>query len=186
MKTKTTNNVCTGGVLREILLHTGGEGWSAYNHLFREHAALDKFRKMDWTSLDPGLHQATFMRQAGHNGKVWMHCRKTDHQDHECALAPILDRAFDSGSSPPSPVKWGCGMRAKAMQRPETLENICISWNRGHCSFMSNCKVQHVCHASGQSIGQRNAQAPQRTLYTSYLTIHPPRAKLLSSARLLS
>ncbi len=45
-------------ILRETL-RTGGEGWAAYDRLFREHAALDKSKRMDWTSLDPGLHQAT-------------------------------------------------------------------------------------------------------------------------------
>ncbi len=130
-------------ILRESL-RTGGDGWATYDRLFREHAALDKSRRLDWTTLDPGLHQATFMRQASYGGKICSHCRETDHADHECALVSVKEQGSDRGPSPP-PFKKGRPFRPKTSQRPETLENICISWNRGNCIFSPNCKMQHIC-----------------------------------------
>ncbi len=81
---------------------TGGDSWATYDRLFREHAALDKSRRLDWTTLDLGLHQATFMRQASYGGKICSHCRETDHADHECALASVKDQGSDRRPSPPA------------------------------------------------------------------------------------
>ncbi len=75
---------------------------ATYDRLFREHAALDKSRRLDWTTLDPSLHQATFMQQARYGGNICSHCRETDHADHECALASVKDHGSDRGPSPPS------------------------------------------------------------------------------------
>ena len=59
-------------VIREAL-RTGGDGWGAYDRLFREHMALDKGKTMCWSTLQPGLHQTTFMRQRQQGGDH-MHC----------------------------------------------------------------------------------------------------------------
>ncbi len=84
------------------------------------------------------------MWQASYGGKICSHCRETYHADHECALASVKDQGSDRGPSPP-PLKKGRPFRPKTSQRPETLENICISWNRGNCIFTPNCKMQHIC-----------------------------------------
>ena len=45
-------------IIREAL-RAGGDGFLTYDRLFREHAALDKSQTLNWSTLEPGLHQAT-------------------------------------------------------------------------------------------------------------------------------
>ncbi len=97
-----TPDACSREILTyaRLILRTGGDGWTTYNRLFREYAALDKSKRLDWTTLDPGLHQATFMQQASYGGKMCSHCLETDHADHKCALASVKNQGSDCGPSP--------------------------------------------------------------------------------------
>jgi hypothetical protein len=160
-------------------MRTGGDGWAAYDRLFREHAALDRAGRMDWTSLDSGLHQATFTRQASSGDRICSHCRETDHMDQECALAPVQDKPVDQAHSPPPPAKRGRTARAKPPQRLETLENICISWNRGNCLF-SPCRMQHIC-ASCKKTEHRAKDCPTAAEDSPYKTSIRPGSRTKSS-----
>ncbi len=42
---------------------------------------------------------------------------------------------------------------------PAPSPHNCISWNRGHCIFMPNCKMQHIC-ASCKKAEHRTKECP--------------------------
>ena len=133
-------------VMREAL-RTGGDGWAAYDQLFREHAALDKARRFDWTTLDSGLHQATFIRQAGPSGATCTHCAEADHSTKACALASVQDSPGRRDDSPPPAKRARPSQQRPAVPprpRGEVADKICISWNRGYCIF-PRCKMDHIC-----------------------------------------
>ena len=133
-------------VMREAL-RTGGDGWAAYDRLFREHAALDKARRFDWTTLDSGLHQATFIRQAGPSGATCTHCAEADHSTKACALVSVQDSPGRRDDSPPPAKRARPSQQRPAVPprpRGEAADKICISWNRGYCIF-PRCNVDHIC-----------------------------------------
>ncbi len=140
-------------ILRETL-RTGGEGWAAYDRLFREHASLDKSKWMDWTSLDPGLHQATFMRQSGQGGKVCSFCREMDHLDQECALATAQDQVPDRGYS----------SQERALPPRQVLTTSRDSAFLGTVATAFSCHTVRcntsARHARRQSTGPKNAPPP--------------------------
>ncbi len=153
-------------ILRETL-RTGGDGWAAYDRLLREHAALDGARKLDWTSLDSGLHQATFMRQAGPAGRICSHCRETDHSDAECALAPAKDKAPISGQSPPHQPRGGAPYSPDLSSGPKHWK-ASASRGIGESADLpptAGCSMSAL-PASEQITGQRTAPPRWRTTHT--------------------
>ena len=133
-------------VMREAL-RTGGDGWAAYDWLFREHAALDKARHFDWTTLDSGLHQATFICQAGPSGATCTHCAEADHSTKACALASVQDSPGRRDDSPPPAKRARPSQQRPAVPprpRGEAADKICISRNWGYCIF-PRCKMDHIC-----------------------------------------
>ena len=130
-------------IIREAL-RVGGDGFLTYDRLFREHAAIDKGRTLNWSTLEPGLHQATFIRQAGDNGMTCTLCKESDHPTRDCALASLKDKR-ESSPPPAKRSRYSRFQRPDYRQRQETRDHICISWNRGRCIFAPNCRMSHIC-----------------------------------------
>ena len=94
--------------------------------------------------LEPGLHQATFIRQASDNGMTCTLCKETDHTAPECALASLRDKR-ECSPPPAKRNRYRLPRAAYFRQRQETRDHICISWNRGRCVFTPNCRMNHIC-----------------------------------------
>ena len=139
-----TRNLLTYGrlVVREAQRH-GGPGWQEYDKIFRQHAALDP--SVQWNELNPSLHASTIMTYRSGTSQCCGLCHEPDHGIHNCALVGLQ-------ASPPSLPTTRSTSGSQSQQggpirrtsRPETAERICISWNRGRCSFPS-CSFRHIC-----------------------------------------
>ena len=75
-------------VIQEARKH-GGDGWIAYNKLFRQYAAANP--DLPWATLDGSIHAATFLASRTGIGTHCRLCADSHHLTHECALAPILN-----------------------------------------------------------------------------------------------
>ena len=132
-------------VVREAQRH-GGPGWLEYDKIFRQHAALDSTVK--WNELNPSLHASTVMTYRAGHSQCYSLCHEPDHDTYACALLglqaqpPPLPSSHWPGSRSTSLPQHGGPVRK--ITRPETLERICVSWNRGRCSFAA-CSFRHIC-----------------------------------------
>lgn len=124
-------------IVREAQCH-GGIGWLEYDKWFRQQqAALTT--QHPWNELNASLHAATVMSLRSGDSKLCKLCREPDHADSQCALASL---------QPPQPYAWPTTAGAAAgrrVTRPDTLERICTSWNKGRCAFPGSCRFRHVC-----------------------------------------
>ena len=143
-----TRDLLTYGrlVVREAQRHSG-PGWSEYDKIFRQHAALDPSVK--WNELNPSLHASTVLTYRSGPSQCCGLCYEPDHNATQCAMLalqpqpPSLPQAYRrQPPGQPSPTQQGGPIRRPV--RPETLERICVSWNRGRCSYPS-CNFRHIC-----------------------------------------
>ena len=138
-------------LLREAM-HHGGMGWKEYNRDFRQQVALDPSGA--WSELNASLFVATILSGGTGPGTSCSLCHEADHQAQDCALVffqtppPAAASAPRAGPlaryQPSARVQMGQGTLRRA-PRPETLERICVSWNRGICMFPGTCSFRHVC-----------------------------------------
>lgn len=113
----------------------GGDGWKAYDTIFRQNAAEDP--TADWSRLDSSLHATTFIADRGSSTHFCRLCCDSDHDPKDCALYQ-----FSSGNQfLPS--------RNSYRERNQRFSNstipLCLSWNRGNCAKAPNCRYRHVC-----------------------------------------
>ena len=163
-----TRNLLTYGrlVVREAQRH-GGPGWQEYDKIFRQHAALDP--SVQWNELNPSLHASTIMTYRSSNSQCCGLCHEPDHSAQNCALvglqaaptSPPMPRAVVGGQSRQ-------GGPVRRTPRPETVERICISWNRGRCSFPS-CSFRHIC-ATCKRRGHKAKECEETPADSSYKT----------------
>ena len=170
-----TRNLLTYGrlVVREAQRHSG-PGWLEYDRIFRQHAALSP--STVWHELNPSLHAATVLSYRVGPGAVCSVCHEPDLSSETCAmqvLQPQEKPAMVQQSPPvqaqqsaPRGVSSIAGNATRRPTRPETLERICISWNKGRCTFPS-CRFRHIC-ATCKGRGHRAKecqQTPAESLY---------------------
>jgi hypothetical protein len=138
-----TRNLLTYGqlVIREAQRH-GGPGWLEYDKIFRQHAALDP--SVQWNELNPSLHASTVMTYRSGNSQCCTLCHEPDHGAHICALGALQAAPPSIPTASSSQGSQSQAGPIRRVTRPETLEKICISWNRGRCSFPA-CTFRHVC-----------------------------------------
>ena len=129
-------------VIREAQFH-GGAGWLEYDKWFRQQQAA-LFGKHPWNELNASLHAATLMSLRSGERKLCKLCRAPDHAEAQCALASLQ---FQQWHNPqPAPSHSASPQAAgRRVARPETLERICSSWNKGRCAFPGTCRFRHVC-----------------------------------------
>ena len=165
-----TRNLLTYGrlVIRQAQRHSG-PGWLEYDRIFRQHAALSP--STAWNELNPSLHASTVLSFRVGPGQVCTVCHEPDHSVHTCALQPLQPQPYPSSSAARPPFGPQSGPTASAggpirrAVRPETLERICVSWNRGRCSFPA-CKYCHVCAVCKQR-GHRAKECQLDSTYKS-------------------
>ena len=150
---QTTRNLLYGRlVIREAQRHSG-PGWLEYDRIFRQHAALSP--STVWHEVNPSLHASTVLSYRTGLGQVCKICHEPDHTAEICAMQ-VLQPTPPATSVAPQPVlprpqptsRLGVSPSAAGPMRrpvrPETLERICVSWNKGRCSFPS-CNFRHIC-----------------------------------------
>ena len=124
-------------VIREAQCH-GGAGWLEYDKWFRQQqAALAK--PHPWNELNASLHATTVMSLKSGETRLCKLCREPDHAESQCALASFQAHLQPALALPPLPPA------SKRVTRPETLERIYTSWNKGQCAFPGSCRFRHVC-----------------------------------------
>lgn len=152
-------------IVREAQCH-GGIGWLEYDKWFRQQqAALTT--QHPWNELNASLHAATVMSLRSGDSKLCKLCREPDHADSQCALASL---------QPPQPYAWPTTAGAAAgrrVTRPDTLERICTSWNKGRCAFPGSCRFRHVC-ASCKRKGHRARECEETPAGSPYKTSAQP------------
>ena len=126
-------------LIKESQRH-GGLGWLDYDRAFRQQAATDP--SLRWNTLNPGLQASTIMgsltaTQGQGRSTFCTLCRGVDHVRSQCALGCL--------QPPTSPTLAGMRPGLPTRRRPESLARICISWNRGVCTFPGSCTYRHVC-----------------------------------------
>uniref|UniRef100_A0A1X7U1S3 C3H1-type domain-containing protein n=1 Tax=Amphimedon queenslandica TaxID=400682 RepID=A0A1X7U1S3_AMPQE len=112
-------------ILGEAMRH-GGSGWLEYDRAARQQRAIDPTKP--WNVLDPGLHSALVLsRGSAASVKRCSLCHGADHTASQCALASLEHTPSQPWTTP----------------RRQSL--VCVSWNRGTCSFPGTCSYRHVC-----------------------------------------
>ena len=126
-------------LIRESQRH-GGTGWLEYDKVFRQQAALDN--TLQWNTLHPGIQASTLMGKVSGPTSFCSLCRGTDHTAVQCALV-----YFQNPANLPHATMTEPFQRSRPLPRryPESLVGICVSWNKGRCSFPNVCKFRHVC-----------------------------------------
>jgi hypothetical protein len=117
-------------LIREAQRH-GGVGWMDYDRVFRQQAAID--RSLQWNTLNPGIQSSTITGQAPRPNTFCTLCHEVDHTAASCALAYL------EPSGPPSPPT------TQRSAKRRTSYSICMSWNRGKCTYPGACTFRHVC-----------------------------------------
>ena len=138
-------------IVREAQCH-GGIGWLEYDKWFRQQQATQH----PWNELNASLHAATVMSLRSGDSKLCKLCREPDHADSQCALASL---------QPPQPYAWPTTAGAAAgrrVTRPDTLERICTSWNKGRCAFPGSCRFRHKGHRA-RECEETPAGSPYKT-----------------------
>ena len=146
-----TRDLLTYGrlVVREAQCHSG-PGWLEYDRLFRQHAALSP--STAWNELNPSLHASTILSYRAGPGQTCSICHEPDHSASLCAMQALQSQPTSSVTLPVTPRPLfgnsagsvAAGSPIRRLPHQETLERICVSWNRGRCSFAS-CKFRHIC-----------------------------------------
>ena len=132
-------------ILREAQRHCG-PGWSEYDKIFRQHAALDP--TLRWSEVNSSLHASTVLTYRSGPSQGCGLCHEPDHITAQCAMLALQPYPPSSSSGRPQPLfragSAPMGGPIRRPVRPETLERICVSWNRGRCSYAA-CTFRHVC-----------------------------------------
>ena len=124
-------------LIRESQRH-GGNGWLDYDRVFRQQVAIDP--SLRWNTLHPGIQASTLVTNAPGPGTFCTLCRENDHGIQQCALTYFNQSAQHSWPVPAPP-----RFRTQPPRRPESLQRICVSWNKGSCVYPGTCSFQHIC-----------------------------------------
>lgn len=122
----------------------GGTGWIEYDRAFRQLRAVNT--QMPWESLDPGLYSRLILgRQVG-TSTFCVLCQASDHTASSCALALIQQPTLPSVQEATLPaVSTAPQLPNNRGVRRRPRQFICISWNKGSCSYPGTCVYRHIC-----------------------------------------
>ena len=184
-----TRNLLTYGrlVVREAQRHSG-PGWLEYDRIFRQHAALSA--STVWHEINPSLHASTILSYRAGPSRVCSICHEPDHTADACAMQVLQPAAPASVPQQPAPHHQQAIPRPGSAQssagpmqrpvRPETLERICVSWNRGRCTFPA-CNFRHIC-ATCKKRGHRARDCEETPAESSYKSLPPASASGTASS----
>ena len=165
-------------IIRESQRH-GGNGWLEYDKVFRQQAALDE--SVQWNELNPSLFASTILSAHVGPSVFCSLCQEADHHASNCALAffqaPPSQRPPQQGhvAAVAQPPQYSASVlpTPKRTVRPETLERISVSWNKGCCVFPGSCQFRHVC-ASCRKRGHRArdcSETPEGSVYKARVRV---------------
>ena len=165
-KDKETRDMLTYArlIIREAQCH-GGPGWLEYDKWFRQQQAALAVPH-PWQELNASLHAATVMSLRSGSNKLCKLCREPDHSEAQCALASL------QLSQPTATVPASSLQATKRVTRPETLERICSSWNKGRCVFPGSCRFRHIC-ATCRRKGHRAKECEETPADSPYKATSP-------------
>lgn len=149
-------------VIREAQYHSG-PGWQEYDKWFRQQQAA-RAVPHPWNELNASLHSATVMSLRSGTNPACKLCREPDHSEGQCAMASLQ----------PMPASAPAAATKRPI-RPETLERICSSWNKGRCAFPGSCRFRHVC-ATCRRKGHRAKECEETSADSPYKTASPSSA----------
>ena len=133
----------------------GGNGWCEYDRIFHQLAALNPATW--WNTLDPRLVASTFLgsQSEGTVTRFCQLCWEVDHNWEDCALRGVRETPRHSHTPPlhqeGHQLQASRRSRQNSRIRPETLERICVSWNKGRCVYPGTCTFRHHCATCRQS-----------------------------------
>ena len=152
-------------LIREALRHGGG-GWMEYDRVFRRQLAINP--SLSWNTLEPGLQAATILGQARLQGTFCSLCRECDHDTTQCALAPLQQQVRST------PVTLQTPVGSRPPRRPESLQHICVNWNKGICRRLP-CTYRHICATCQLSHRARDCpDTPADSVYKAFITTPTP------------
>ena len=167
-------------VVREAQRHSG-QGWLDYDKIFRQHAALDP--GVLWQEINSSLHASTILSYRVGPSQVYSICHEPDHMAEQCAMQVLQPQRWSPPSQqlmPPRLHQSRLGPPTagpvRTRVRPETLERICVSWNKGRCTFPA-CNLRHIC-ATCKRRGHRAKECEETSAESPYKSrpAFPPRA----------
>ena len=141
-------------MVREAQRH-GGSGWLDYDWGFRQQAALEP--SLRWNTLYPRIQAATLVGRTAGSTLLCSICREPDHTAGQCGLSYFQPPTGTSNA--PGPSVWPPGPRAPLRCQPESMTNICVSWNKGYCTFPGTCRFRHACTTCQQPHMARDCAA---------------------------
>ena len=170
-----TRDLLTYGrlVIREAQRHSGSPGWLEYDKIFRQHAALSC--STVWNELNPSLHASTVLSYRAGPGKVCSLCHEPDHTAATCALLALHLHANSQSQAQPAhlqvPTTGSPAPGPLRRPRQETIDRICVSWNKGRCTFPA-CKLRHICAACREK-GHRAKECHLDSVYKTSQSASP-------------
>lgn len=153
-------------IIREAQCH-GGSGWLEYDKWFRQQQAALSTRH-PWNELNASLHAATVMSLRTGETKLCKLCKEPDHSETQCALASLYPPQQIGNPAMPSG-----GPAAGKRTRPEMLERICTSWNKGRCVYPGSCRFRHICITCRRK-GHRARDCEETPADSPFRTAAPP------------
>ena len=126
-------------LIQEYLRH-GGNGWLDYDRVFRQLVAINP--SLPWNTLHPGLHTSTILGQRSGTGSFCTLCTGSDHTPNQCALVSLQQPTPPPQPSGAGPVR---PRQSRPARRPESLQYICVSWNKGSCVYPGTLTYKHIC-----------------------------------------
>ena len=93
--------------------------------------------------MEHGIPAATLVGRTAGSTLLCSICREPDHTARQCALSYLQPPTGTSNA--PGPSVWPPGPRGPLRRQLESMTNICMSWNKGHCTFLGMCQFRHAC-----------------------------------------
>ena len=97
------------------------------------------------TLLFPGILSilaSTILGQRSGTGSFCTLCTGSDHTPSQCALQSLQQPTSLPQPSEAGPVR---PCQSRSARRPESLQYICVSWNKGACVCPGTCTYKHIC-----------------------------------------
>ena len=165
-----TNFSFRAGQINQLILLVDtpflGMGWMEYDRVFRRQLAINQ--SLSWNTLEPGLQAATILGQARSQGTFCSLCRECDHDTTQCALAPLQQQVRST------PVTLQTPVGSRPPRRPESLQHICVNWNKGICRRLP-CTYRHICATCQLSHRARDCpDTPADSVYKAFTTNPTP------------
>ena len=108
-----------------------------------------------WQEINSSLHASTILSYRVGPSQVCSICHEPDHMAEQCAVQVLQPQRWSPPSQqlmPPRLHQSRLGPPTagpiRRPVRPETLEHICVSWNKGRCTFPA-CNFCAMCKRLG-------------------------------------